>query len=247
MARRGESLRQRIMRDLKKTERDKYRAKIRELRARAREAKAERKRRLKAAKEACRARMQKAIAAANRKFQREYSTARERQKAATVRRNEERKARVRAAREQCELEDADIRTETQEAIRLAKAEEAEQRKFRREMTAGERALRARKRQRKKRIPPSERRRQQRQESDDFAKQNIPRELHALWEERKRFIKDKPGLRRDEAFMEWVHENPDAVWETRAAQVPDDSEYAAAEAAWFREQSDATAELEEVPF
>jgi hypothetical protein len=43
--------------------------------------------------------------------------------------------------------------------------------------------------------------------------NLPPELHQLWEAHKRGIRGRAGLSRTEAFRLWVHEHPEAVWET----------------------------------
>ena len=48
----------------------------------------------------------------------------------------------------------------------------------------------------------------RRENDDFTKQNIPEDLHMLWEKVKGQFRGDPHTRY-EHFMEWVEENPDA--------------------------------------
>ena len=51
------------------------------------------------------------------------------------------------------------------------------------------------------------------ESDEEVESNLPPELHQLWEAHKRGIRGRAGLSRTEAFKLWVHEHPEAVWET----------------------------------
>ena len=156
-----------------------------------------------------------------------------------------RKARVKAAREKCALEANDIRADEEEQIRLAKAEEAQERLFRRQLVGGDKALRKQRRAKRKHVPAAVRQREQRQESDEFALANIPQALHPLWEQVKGRIRSQPGRRRDEAFLEYAHEHPDEVLEAQMAALPSDDDYAAAQAAWYRDHT--AAHAEEIPF
>lgn len=241
---RSTGLKRYLARELDKDERARYRRRIAALRRAAREAKAERKRRLKEAKAACKARRKRADAIADRDFRGDLARDRDKQKAATKRRHAKRRARLEEARERCALEASAIRDEAAAKVVLARAEEREEREHRRQMEQGYRAQRARKRA--ARGDAKKARRVAQSESDDFAKQNIPRELHPVWERVKRQMRGTERLRRDEQFLLWVHEHPEIVAQWQA-EIPSDSDYAAEAAAYYQDQADPWDALEEVPF
>ena len=246
MAKAGTELRRYLERELKKDIRKRYSARIAELRAQARAAKAERKERLKRARAACKERRAAAVAAAERKFKAELKRDRDRQKAATVKRNEQRRARIAEAAERCRLDEQHIRDEAAAKVAEARELEREERRFRREMEGGAKALRkARVRQR----GGSKGRAVARSESDDRVRQNIPAHLRPVFDRVRRQIKGSPRISRTEAFLEWVHGHPEVVAE-QLAEVPTDAQYSAEEAAWYAQQGGRVDEadlLEEVPF
>lgn len=50
--------------------------------------------------------------------------------------------------------------------------------------------------------------ERREESDDEVRRNLPAELVAVFDRVRRDIKPSPRRSRTEAFLEWVHDNPD---------------------------------------
>jgi hypothetical protein len=58
------------------------------------------------------------------------------------------------------------------------------------------------------------RRERRQESDDEVRGNLEPELVPIFDRVKRSIRDVPGKSRTEAFLEWVHDNPEHVAQIR---------------------------------
>lgn len=210
-------------------EREAYRRKIAALRKRAREAKAERRRKLADQRAACKARRQRAEQQAQAQFRRALQHARDKQRAETERRNARRAARIAEARELCALEAAAIKDEADARIALARAEEREERRHRRELERGDKQQRARKRA--QRVSAKVRR----SESDDRVRANIPKRYLPLWETMKAKIKGSPRMSRSEEFMLWVHEHPEAIAELELEQVPSDDELAAAEAAYYEQQ------------
>jgi hypothetical protein len=229
-------------RDLKRE----HQTRMKQLRADALRLKAERKQRLKAAKQACDAN----VAAAADRAQREFTKAREAalraQKAATAARHEARQARKAAARDKCHLDRTAIQNESQAALAAKRAEAQEARRYRREIEAGERLIRGS----KPKLTAGQkraRRGEKRGESDDLVRHNLPPELLPIWEEQKRYVKADRHRSRTEVFMDWVHDNPEAAQEAvqRAhQQTPED--WAAAEEAYHRERG-MLPRKEEVPF
>lgn len=55
-------------------------------------------------------------------------------------------------------------------------------------------------------------RERRQESDDEVRSNLPPELVPVFERFGRSLKGGPRRTRTEAFLEWVEENPDVIYE-----------------------------------
>jgi hypothetical protein len=58
------------------------------------------------------------------------------------------------------------------------------------------------------ISAQKRRQERREESDDEVERNLPPELVPVWRSAKRNIKAGKRRSRTEAFLEWVHDNPD---------------------------------------
>ncbi len=242
MAKKRSKLKRYLARELDKDIRARYRARISELRTRAREAKAKRKDQLKDARVRCTQRMAKALDKAKRDFTKTYASDLERQKAATVRRNAERAARVTEARERCDIDASSIREEAEAQIALVKKEETEERTHRQQMDRGAVALRKQTRK------AATKAKVRKQESDDLVRQNIPRELVPLFNSMSRRIKGSPRMSRSEEFILYVEEHGDEVAAWRAERVPSDMQFAAQEAAFYAEQHGEPAmELDEVPF
>jgi hypothetical protein len=59
----------------------------------------------------------------------------------------------------------------------------------------------------------------RQQNDEFAKQNIPADLHSVWERTKLQFKGTPH-ERAEQFMEYVEEHPEEVAAAQQEQADD---------------------------
>jgi len=213
-------------RELKKKEREEYRRTLKALREKARAEKADRAKRLRAAKRACNRRVGEAKRLAQAEFQRARELALEAQKKATALRHAARQAKREAAREKCRLDREHIEAEAKAKIEQAEREAAAERAFRAELAGMAKAQRS-----KPRVTSRERR----DESDDEVRDNLPAELLLLWEREKRRIKATPKRTRTEAFLEWVHEHPDAQLEAQLGALPSDEEMRRAEAAYMAER------------
>jgi len=79
-------------------------------------------------------------------------------------------------------------------------------------------------------------RERKQQSDDDVTRNLEPDLVPVWNAVKRTIKARPGMDRTEAFMQWVHDSPDAVAEIQARMYePDEDELARQEEAYWHER------------
>jgi len=110
-----------------------------------------------------------------------------------------------AAREACDAGIASARALIDNAAR-ARAEVKAQRDYRAEMRRLERHARERKKEIRRPRTSAERR----AESDDEVRQNIPKELHALFDRVKRGIKGSDLKSRTEAFFQYAEENPGEI-------------------------------------
>jgi hypothetical protein len=134
--------------------------------------------------------------------------ARERARALRVRVLEELRETLRseraAARETCTARLRDARA-IQDDVGRSRATLAAERQFQKDLRAGERADRARRRQ----APPSTCLGCQ-LETDDDVLANVSSDLAALYDRVKRTIKPAAGTSRTEAFLKWAEAHPDAV-------------------------------------
>lgn len=215
-----------ISKELRQQELETYRRKLSELRQRARSERGLRKRRLREQKSACDERVLEADKQAQAEFRRARILALEAQKKATEARHRARDVKRQSARDKCRLERDAVRAEAQAKIDAAKAEAELERAFRRELQSMARGQRqpgpAKAKDR------AARRRERQGESDDEVRHNLPPELHHLWQQEKRRIKATPLRTRTEAFLDWVHEHPEAQLEAQQKHLPSDDEMAAAE-------------------
>jgi hypothetical protein len=177
----------------RREDRRRAREKLAELRRQLRDARARRKQALFDAKERCRA---------------DRLAARERARALRARVLEELRETVRAeraaARETCTARLRDARA-IQDDVGRSRATLAAERQFQRDLRAGERADRERRRQ----APPSTCL-GCRAETDDDVLANVSSDLAALYDRVKRKIKPAAGTSRTEVFLKWAEAHPEAV-------------------------------------
>lgn len=109
-----------------------------------------------------------------------------------------------------------------------------------------------------RVARAEHARERRSESDSAVEANISNELMPVWNKVKRGIRGTDRMTRTEAFLHWVHDHPQAVYELQEAAR--ERELRELEAAHNRAQREArradryrrhparmAADLEEIPF
>lgn len=181
-----------IARDLEREMRGRDRARIRELRDAIKAARARKREALKRVRQGCAARRQELREKAQRLREELTRTIREERE---------------AARNQCSASRERAREEADRQIAARGAELARER-------ADQRLIHGTaKRASKPKITARERA----QESDDEVRRNIPHELIPLFDKVRRAIKASPRRSRTEAFLEWVHDHPEAVWELHETQ------------------------------
>jgi len=109
-----------------------------------------------------------------------------------------------SARGQC----ASDKRATLREVEAARRDLAEERHHQRALALAEGGAEARRLEGARKVPRAARI----TESDDRVRQDIPAELLLVWERVKHTISAGPRRSRTEAFLHWVHENPDRVLE-----------------------------------
>ena len=180
-----------LVRELKKAETQRHKAKIQALRDEEKRAKLDRREKLALARQLCKENAIHARAVADAAWQKARAAA-----------LEARRAKKQAAREGCELSKEYIRRCAEEKAARARAERLETIRFRKELAR----LEASAKQRAPRVSRQERR----SESDDAVRANIPDRLLPLWEESKRSIRATERWSRTEAFLHYAEEHPTEV-------------------------------------
>lgn len=180
----------RRMRERELRERD--RAKVRELKRRVAELRKERPRRMAEVREYCRA--GRAAAREQTALLREAMRVELARRVLDVRQ---------AARTDCETRRAATRLELTQQIRAA------------DKAARSEAFDVKRRYGRKgaKLTPfqkAQRRRELAGESDDAVRHNLPPELVPVFDRVRTRVRGKPGMSRTEAFLHWVHDEPDQV-------------------------------------
>ena len=115
-------------------------------------------------------------------------------------------ARRARLRDQCRGEQEEIRAEVRRIVEATMREMASERREREELRRIERGAKAM--ARGPSVRPAQKRKEAREESDEQVLNDIEPRLHALFHRVKRSIKGSDHMSRTEAFMHYVHENPD---------------------------------------
>lgn len=207
--------RRQLLRDLKKAETLRHKAKVQQLRDEEKRAKEKAREDLKLARALCKENAINAREVADRA----YADAR-------AKALEARRARKRAASEGCSLSKAYIRRCAEEKAARARAEREEAIRFRAELARIEAANRSKGRA----LRTSSK--LKRSESDDEVEGNIPDRLVPLWKRVKRSMRATDRMSRTEAFLHYAEENPGEAT---------DAQEAAAEKSFKRELSERYAE------
>src|SRR5262252_606133 len=108
-------------------------------------------------------------------------------------------------RQRCEARKAKIRALARRSEDAALREWDEERRYQAQIRRAEAAF-----QRKTAAAERRSAKERRAESDDQVRANIPQDLVRVFERVKRSIRGKPNMSRTEAFLHWVHENPEEV-------------------------------------
>lgn len=190
-----------------------------EVRENLRQAKQDKVGRMRAVKEQCGERV-KSTAVEHRKATKAFQAARE--------------ARRKAEREECAANRALAKADAEAAIGTSKAELKDETREQRWDRVFVRAQSRKSKAKSGSAPKGQQRAERRQEEDDFAAQNIPAHLLALWEREKSRFKG-PSHRRFEQFMEYVEAHPSEVLNAR-----EEAAGAASERALEREFAEAQA-------
>jgi hypothetical protein len=132
---------------------------------------------------------------------------------------------IKGVRVQCRVAREKLRTTCHARAERARVEGAAEIAERRKALKGERhaenMIRDADRRGMKRTGPRSTSKERRQESDDEVRANLDDEMVAVFDAVKRHIKAGPRRTRTEAFLEWVHDNPDEVWAIRNVQTDRD--------------------------
>ncbi|HKY34656.1 MAG TPA: hypothetical protein VJN18_01845 [Polyangiaceae bacterium] len=184
--------RKRLQRDLAEHLREKDRAALGLLRAKIQAARVERRHRLRAARQSCHSAL--LTLRAQQKEERHQLTLHHR-------------AEREGGRATCHAGKQQAREEGFSLEREARSEYDEERDFQRQM----------RRATKPRVKRSTIR-ERKQEDDDSVRNNLPRDLVAVFDKHRRAIKGSARRSRTEEFLQWAEENPDEVIAIQQAEA-----------------------------